>query len=221
MTFDAQTMLKTRRTAPAHRALRGTNRPMVHNRSKPENSAQRDAAWMLAVSESRDVRALEALFTAYGPSLKGWLMARGAGSGNAEDVVQDVMIKVWTRASTFDSTKASFATWVYRMTRNRWIDHQRKHGRVDVRDPELMKTLADDEVPSAEDTFAQTEQSEHLRVLVARLPDAQRAVIHMAFMEHKTHQEISDQTGIPLGTVKTRIRAAIQNLKSHMEKTPL
>jgi RNA polymerase sigma-70 factor (ECF subfamily) len=104
--------------------------------TKSISAAKRDAAWMERIKTGKDAQALSDLFEVYRPKLKGWLMARGVGSGTAEDIVQDVMIKVWTRAVLFDPEKASFATWVYRLTRNKWIDHQRKHGRMDVRDPE-------------------------------------------------------------------------------------
>lgn len=120
---------------------------------KSISAARRDAEWLDKIANQQDANALSDLFEIYGPKLKGWLMARGVGSGTAEDIVQDVMIKVWTRAVLFDPQKASFATWVYRLTRNKWIDHQRKHGRMDVRDPELMKIIADDEIPSAEEDF--------------------------------------------------------------------
>ena len=145
-------------------------------------------------------------------------MARGVGNGTAEDIVQDVMIKVWTRAVLFDPAKASFATWVYRLTRNKWIDHQRKHGRVDVRDPELMKVIADDEVPSAEQDFMTQESTAILREHIERLTEAQQTAIRMGFLEFKTHKQISAETGLPLGTVKTRIRSAINALKVNMAR---
>lgn len=180
------------------------------------SAAKRDAIWMKAIAEDQNQQALTDLFAVYAPKLKGWLMARGVGNGTAEDIVQDVMIKCWTRAHLFDPAKASFATWVYRMTRNRWIDHQRKHGRMDIRDPELMKAIADDEVPSAEANFMAQQDSDSLREHMSRLTDAQRGALRMAFMEFKTHKEISEETGLPLGTVKTRIRSAIQALQASM-----
>ncbi len=182
------------------------------------SAAKRDAIWLHDIAEKQDAKALSDLFEIYGPKLKGWLMARGVGNGTAEDIVQDVMIKVWTGAHMFDPAKASFATWVYRMTRNRWIDHKRKHGRMDVRDPELMKIIADDEVPSAEVNFMAAQDSDMLREQIARLTKSQQTAIRMAFMEFKTHKEISEETGVPLGTVKTRIRSAIQALKSNMSR---
>ena len=145
-------------------------------------------------------------------------MARGVGNGTAEDIVQDVMIKVWTGAHMFDPAKASFATWVYRMTRNKWIDHQRKHGRMDVRDPEFMKVIADDEVSSAEEDFMTQQSAEILRKNIAKLTEAQQMAIQMAFIEFKTHKQISAETGLPLGTVKTRIRSAINALKVIMAR---
>lgn len=181
------------------------------------SAAKRDALWMGAIAQRQDARALTELFGVYGPKLKGWLMARGVGSGTAEDIVQDVMIKVWTRAEQFDPAKASFATWVYRMTRNLWIDHKRKHGRMDVRDPDLMKIIADDTVVSAELGFIMTEEAEALRETMKTLSDVQRRALQMAYMEYKTHKEIAEETGIPLGTVKTRIRGAISALRNKIK----
>ena len=185
---------------------------------KSLSAAKRDALWLKQIANERDARALSDLFEIYGPKLKGWLVARGVGNGTAEDIVQDVMIKVWTRAEMFDPSKASFATWIYRMTRNKWIDHQRKHGRMDIRDPELMKVIADDEVPSAELSYITQQSTDILRTQIALLTEAQQMAIQMAFLEFKTHKQISAETGLPLGTVKTRIRSAIQALKANMAK---
>ncbi|MEM7729534.1 MAG: sigma-70 family RNA polymerase sigma factor [Pseudomonadota bacterium] len=195
--------------------------PAVPKRAAPQTQAslsasKRDAFWLAAITKERDAKALSALFDVYSPKLKGWLMARGAGGATAEDVVQDVMLKVWTGAHMFDPAKASFATWVYRMTRNRWIDHQRKHGRMDVRDPELMKTIADDEVPSAEAGYMEQQDSHWLNAEIDKLTPSQQVAIRMAYMQFKTHKQISEETGLPLGTVKTRIRSAMQALKANM-----
>jgi len=200
-----------------------TNKPTQRPRGfapskKSISAAKRDAAWLHAIANEQDARALSELFEIYGPKLKGWLMARNVGNGTAEDIVQDVMIKVWTGAHMFDPQKASFATWVYRMTRNKWIDHQRKHGRMDVRDPDLMKIIADDEVPSAEEDFMTQQSTDILREQIALLTEAQQMAIRMAFLEFKTHKQISAETGLPLGTVKTRIRSAINALKSNMAR---
>ena len=185
---------------------------------KSISAAKRDANWLKSIAENQDGRALADLFEIYGPKLNGWLMARGVGNGTAEDIVQDIMIKVWTKAATFDPVKASFATWVYRMTRNRWIDLQRKHGRMDVRDPEIMKIIADDEVPSAEDNFMMQQSSDILREEIKRLKPIQQQAIRTSYMEFKTHKEISAEMGIPLGTVKTRIRTGMETLRSNMAR---
>jgi RNA polymerase sigma-70 factor (ECF subfamily) len=199
-----------------------TRKAFAANGFKPSpksiSAAKRDAAWLERIKTEQDAQALSDLFEVYRPKLKGWLMARGVPNGTAEDIVQDVMIKVWTRAVLFDPEKASFATWVYRLTRNKWIDHQRKHGRMDVRDPELMKIIADDEVPSAEQDFMTQESRKILHQYIDRLTEAQKMAIRMAFLEFKTHKQISAETGLPLGTVKTRIRSAVNALKAHMAR---
>lgn len=185
---------------------------------KSVSAAKRDADWLREIAADQNAQALTNLFDIYGSKLKGWLMARGVGSGTAEDIVQDIMIKVWTKADRFDPAKASFATWVYRLTRNRWIDHQRKHGRMDVRDPELMNVIADDEVPSAEEGFMTQQSTDVLREHISRLTEVQQIAIRMSFIEFKTHKEISAETGLPLGTVKTRIRSAMTALKASMAR---
>ena len=200
---------------PAPQTLPITKRAEPQS-EKSLSASRRDAIWLKAIAENRDAKALTELFDVYSPKLKGWLMARGAAGATAEDVVQDVLLKVWTGAHMFDPSKASFATWVYRMTRNRWIDHQRKHGRMDVRDPELMKTIADEEVPSAETGYMEQQDSHWLNDEIAKLTPSQQVAIRMAYMQFKTHKEISEETGLPLGTVKTRIRSAMQALKANM-----
>lgn len=180
--------------------------------------AARDAVYMKAITEKRDQKALSLLFNIYADKLKGWLMARGAGNGTAEDIVQDVMMTCWTRAHLYDPEKASFATWVYRLTRNRFIDYKRKYGRMETRDPELMKTITDDQVDSAEDEFMMQESIEILEEKLVHLSDVQAQALRMAFMEFKTHQQISEEIDVPLGTIKTRIRSAIAALRHQMDK---
>ncbi|WP_298912992.1 sigma-70 family RNA polymerase sigma factor [uncultured Algimonas sp.] len=213
-------------TAVATAEIEAERAPAPPKRAAPQSekalsASKRDAIWLQAIAQNRDAKALTDLFDVYTPKLKGWLMARGAGGATAEDVVQDVMLKVWTGAKMFDPAKASFATWVYRMTRNRWIDHQRKHGRMDVRDPDAMKVIADDEVPSAEQGYVDQQDSHWLNAEIDRLTPSQQVAIRMAYMQFKTHKEISRETGLPLGTVKTRIRSAMQALKANMgEREP-
>ena len=87
---------------------------------------------------------------------------------------------------------------------------------MDVRDPDLMKIIADDEVPSAEVNFMADENSNLLKEQILRLNENQQLAVRMAFMEFKTHKEISEETGLPIGTVKTRIRSAIQALRKNI-----
>lgn len=176
-----------------------------------------DSGLLERIREQQDQRALAQLFEYYAPRLKSWLMGRGLSEAPAEDLIQDVMITVWTRADRFDPSKAAFSTWLFRVTRNRWIDRTRKHGRMLPTDPEHMRTLADEMQPSIESQFIVSEAEDDIRERLATLPAKQRNLVEMAFMQHKTHVEISDQTGIPLGTVKTRIRTALKTLKMELE----
>jgi len=82
-----------------------------------------------------------------------------------------------------DDKNSKSRAWVYRLTRNRMIDHKRKHGRMEIRDPEIMSIVADDEVPSAEDYFIEDQTAENLHTEILRLTTAQQEAIRMAYME--------------------------------------
>mgnify|MGYP000692568006 FL=1 len=106
MTFGNETVIIDNMSNNEPKSYSDTRRAST----KSLSAAKRDALWLHSISNNQDARALSDLFEIYGPKLKGWLMARGVGNGTAEDIVQDVMIKVWTKAGSFDPAKASFAT---------------------------------------------------------------------------------------------------------------
>ena len=221
MTLKSDTFFGSTTLAQDTDSVASQNRTMtkkIMNGASQLSQAQLDLTYMDAIANQRDQKALAKLFMYYGPKLKGWLIARGAEANTAEDVIQDVMIRVWTRAETYDASKAAFSTWVYRMTRNRWIDIQRKHRRMDVRDPQTMNVIADEIVESAEGGLMQVQVASTVNKHIDLLKPEQKRLIHMAFKEHKTHIQISDETGLPLGTVKTRIRSAMKTLRVNIDK---
>ena len=144
---------------------------------------------------------------------------------DAEEVLQETFVRVWSRADTYDARLGSPAAWVVRIARNRAIDRLRaRQARADVNAPVPVadRDARGRELPSP-DTPETVLQSTHaalaIRGAVAALPAAQRALIEAAFFEGYTHQELSARFGVPLGTVKTRIRSGLVSLRVRLEQT--
>ena len=144
---------------------------------------------------------------------------------DAEEVLQETFVRVWSRAETYDARLGSPAAWVVRIARNRAIDGMRaRQARADVNAPVPAPDDAAStrELPSPdtpESVLHSTYAARAVRGAVAALPAAQRALIEAAFFEGYTHQEIAARFGVPLGTVKTRIRNGLVSLRGRLEQT--
>ena len=180
--------------------------------------SQLDGDLMARIVRTGDRDAFNTLALHYAPRLKAWLLHRGESGATSEDIVQDVLVSVWQKAESFDAAKASFSTWVYRMTRNRWIDHKRKHDRVQPVAPDEMSRLVDGPVGSAHDELVESEAAMAVREALATLPPEQKQMLYLAFFEGLSHSEIAARTGIPIGTVKSRIRAPLKKLRGVLEE---
>ncbi len=167
-----------------------------------------------AVAERRDRAAFGRIFAHYGPRVKAYLRRLGASDPVAEDLTQEVMLTVWRRAGQFDRTRAALSTWIYTIARNKRIDALRRERRpeYDLDDPALV----DDEAAPRGDRFAETEQARRaVMQAVAKLPPEQEQLLRIFFFEEKSHSLIADELGLPLGTVKSRLRLALVKLR-HM-----
>ena len=174
--------------------------------------------WVAQVQAVRDVgdqAAFGALFSHFAPRIKGFLMRGGSSAAFAEECAQEVMATVWRKSHLFDPGKASVATWVFTIARNRKIDMLRKERRPE---PEEL-TWGPAESPSQADTLATQQESAKLGRAMADLPDKQRALIQRAYFGDLSHSEIAVETGLPLGTIKSRIRLALDRLRHTMSKT--
>nr|WP_232897425.1 sigma-70 family RNA polymerase sigma factor [Pontibaca salina] len=169
---------------------------------------------MLAVRDKRDRVAFEALFDHFAPRLKGFIMRSGTGSGQAEEIVQDVMLTVWRKAQQYDPARAQVSGWIYQIARNRQIDVIRKENRPL---PEQMGEAPEIET-DASLRLALEQETEQLKQALARLRPDQRAMIERAYMGELSHQEISSQTGLPLGTIKSRIRLGLERLRHELKE---
>ncbi|MEX6633280.1 sigma-70 family RNA polymerase sigma factor [Hyphococcus lacteus] len=180
------------------------------------NRSETDEALIGRIRNERDRNALDTLALHYGPRLKSWLTHRGEEPSTAEDIVQDVLVSVWVKAHKFDPTRGKFSTWVFRLTRNRWIDHKRKSKKIDVTDPDDFIQLIDTTVNGADSDYAQNEISVAIHKQLALLPTDQKQLLYLSFFEGLSHGEIAKKTGLPLGTVKSRIRSPLKKMQQNL-----
>ncbi len=170
---------------------------------------------IVKVAGERDKTAFVELFDHFAPRLKGYLMKQGADDAIAEEITQEVMVTLWRKANLFDPAKSSASTWLYRVARNRRIDLLRRAKTADL-DPE-EPALQPTPLPDVSDEMDARLREERVRAAMAKLPDDQKEVVRLAFFIGQSHSEIADETGLPLGTVKSRIRLAFGRLRQLIE----
>jgi RNA polymerase sigma factor (sigma-70 family) len=168
-----------------------------------------------AVAARRDQKAFAELFDHFAPRLKSYLQRLGMEPSQAEELTQEVMIVLWHKASLFDPSKSSLATWLFRVARNRRIDALRRDrsGLLDPEDPALHPAQPE----AADDIYEAEERDERVRQAMLELPDEQAMLVRQAFFLGRSHSQIADETGLPLGTVKSRIRLAFARLRRTLE----
>lgn len=158
-----------------------------------------------------DAEAFEALYDGYHRLVYGVALRVLSDPGNAEDVTQAVFMKIWSSPETFRS--GNFGAWIVRVARNRAFDAFRaRAARPEDQIPEAI--AAQD---ALEDTAMAQLDAEFVRAAIAQLPEEQRRLIELGFFGGVTHQEMAQSTGLPLGTVKTRIRSALRRLRNALD----
>ncbi|WP_416236672.1 sigma-70 family RNA polymerase sigma factor [Yoonia sp. 72] len=173
-------------------------------------------AWVTqvaAVRDAKDKAAFAELFAYFAPRVKSFLMKSGASPDLAEECAQEVMVTLWNKAHLFDPTKASVSTWIFTIARNRRIDLLRKQKRPE---PEDLPWGPEAE-PEQADAMGLQQETEQLGQALAALPAEQRKLIERAYFGELSHSEIAAETGLPLGTIKSRIRLALERLRHTMK----
>lgn len=190
----------------------GPHTGKVRDVSQADEAQGEWVAQVLRVAQKGDEAAFAELFAHFAPRVKAFLMKSGAGAALAEECAQDVMATLWHKAHLFDPARASVATWIFTIARNRRIDALRKARRPE---PEDLPWGPEPE-PDQADALALQQESTKLGVALARLPDNQRVLIEQAYFGDLSHGEIAKITGLPLGTIKSRIRLALEKLRQAM-----
>ena len=171
---------------------------------------------VMAVATKRDRTAFARLFDFYTPRVYAYLLRLRLDPGVADELTQDVMTTLWQKAELFDRTKSSVGTWLFRIAHNRRIDVHRRSREDAV--PEPRPTDTPDPSPAPDDSLDMSRREASIRGALGLLPEEQLDLIRLAFFEGLSHGDIASQTGLPLGTVKSRLRLAFSRLRRSLEQ---
>ena len=171
---------------------------------------------LVRVGSNRDRSAFKKLYEHFAPRLKSFLLRIGSDISAAEEICQESMIMVWRRAETFNPDSAGASTWIFTIARNKRIDKLRKDNRPlpDLNDPSFFQIPVD----KSDDILQRVEEEKKIKNALKNLPPEQAKLILSAYYEEKSHRKIADEMNLPLGTVKSRIRLAINRLRTQLKE---
>ncbi len=167
------------------------------------------------VARHRDKAAFAQLFDHYAPMIRSYSLAREPGADLvADELVQEVMTRVWLKADKYNPRLANLNTWIFTLARNCRIDYLRRNSRyVSEIDPTDIFDDIEDEGPSPFQLVQQSRAEETIREGLKQLPREQAEILTKVYLEGKSHQEASEELQLPLGTVKSRVRLALKKLE--------
>jgi RNA polymerase sigma-70 factor (ECF subfamily) len=172
-------------------------------------------ALVIAIADRADRQAFATLFGHFAPRVKGFLMRRGANAALAEEVAQETMLSVWRKAASFQPERGAASTWIFTIARNLAVDRNRRDRNALPDEPDPSEQA---EAPaSAEALILAAERETRLRAAIATLSPEQSTIVSLAFFQDRPHSEVAAELGIPLGTVKSRIRLAVARLRTLLD----
>ena len=213
---------------------RNTARLVHSSMFRPGQTQQRNRSYLLLTDEPtfqkdhaqdwnallcdvarQDREAFAELFAHFAPRVKSYMLRLGSDALQAEELAQEALATVWRKADRYDPARAAASTWIFTVARNLRIDafRRRNHPEPDPNDPALVP----DPPASADMIVSRKQDEDRIREALAELSDDQRKVLQLSFYEDQTHAQISETLGIPLGTVKSRIRLAFGRIRNLLE----
>lgn len=189
--------------------------PFSADRAKPP--ADDWPAALRLVAEQRDRDAFGRLFAHFAPRVKSYLARTGSTDELAEELAQEALVAVWRKAALFDPAQAAVSTWIFTIARNLRVDAARRH-RLDTAGDECFEfdALACDDASAGEQLDA-TRLARRVHDAMGRLPPEQAQVLRLSFFDDEPHARIAAELGIPLGTVKSRMRLAVAHLRRMLD----
>jgi RNA polymerase sigma-70 factor (ECF subfamily) len=170
---------------------------------------------LMEMIQDQDPRGIELLHDRYAPLVKAMIMRVLHNDAESDDMLQEIYVEIWNRAASYDASKGKPLGWIITLSRRRAIDRLRKreaYCRMEDRLQEATKHQPEEVSGQLEEDVAHSEMREHINRVLGSLPPAQQEVIHLAYYKGLSQREIAAATGIPLGTIKTRLELAIKKL---------
>jgi len=180
-------------------------------------SAGQAAQLLAAIAERGDREAFAVLFRHFAPRIKAFMMRAGMVPAAAEEVAQETMLAVWQKASYFDGSRAGASTWIFTIARNLRIDRFRRENPSMEAAEGVDPSREPDAVPTGEAIALVAERERRVREALSLLSEEQARIVRLAYFGDKPHSMIAAELGIPLGTVKSRIRLAMSRLRVALE----
>lgn len=196
-------------------SVRGRPRRMPNE--IPDSAASEAARWAAlieAVALRRDRDAFAALFAHFAPRIKTFMLRSGASPELADELAQETFLAIWSKATLFDPASTGAAAWIFTIARNLRIDGLRRQKRTPTHDTaEVDLEFQVDCGPQPDANLAGAQVEARVRSALAGLPEEQLRVVELSFFEERAHAEIAEALRIPLGTVKSRLRLAMNRLR--------
>jgi RNA polymerase sigma-70 factor (ECF subfamily) len=162
------------------------------------------------ISKNRDELAFSEIFDFISPKINAYYIKNNLSNEQAEELTQEVLSTIWTKAEFFNPEKSKFTTWSFTIARNKKIDFHRKNKRNDVNEEDIRDFLYEN---NKSDDY---EIESTINKITEELDQNQKKLIKMSFFEQKSHKNIATELEIPLGTVKSRIRATLSKMQKHI-----
>ena len=173
------------------------------------------ADFLQRIAERGDVEAFRKLFQSYAPRVKSYMMRQGADSNTAEELAQETMLTVWRKAALYSGEKGSATTWIFTIARNLRIDRLRREMTWVALPEGHNEEASSDALP--DEVLSEQERKVRVQKALSVLPADQLEVVSLSYIEGLSHSEIAERLGLPLGTVKSRMRLAYQKIRELVE----
>jgi RNA polymerase sigma-70 factor (ECF subfamily) len=168
------------------------------------------------IARDRSDAAFRRLFEEYGPRVRSFMLRQGVDADVADDLTQETLTIVWQKAALYSPEKGAASTWIFTIARNLRIDRIRQQRPWQELTDQFASSIPSD-TPLPDVQFDEQQRETRVRAVLAELPADQLEVVRLAFMDGLPHSEIAEKLGLPLGTVKSRIRLAYNKLRSALE----
>ena len=177
-----------------------------------------------AVAENGDRQAFAILFKHFAPRVATYLMRAGTPAASAEELAQEAMVQLWRKAASFDPARAAVSTWIFTIARNLRIDRHRRSNSAGLEGDDdgaaIDLDAHADPADTPEESLAALQRERSVRAALEQLAPEQARVLQLSYFAESPHAEIARDLSIPLGTVKSRIRLAMQNLRRLIDAQP-